>query len=254
MTFTRTWTEGPEAKARVVLVHGLAEHVGRYDHVGTWLAARGYPTYASDLPGFGTSPGPKGHVDSFDDFLDAVEASVVEVGTDLPVVLYGHSLGGLIAATYAVSGRPRPDRLVLSTPALAYAGPGWQKPIAMALSRIAPTFSMPNGLKGEQLSSDPTVGEAYFADPLVLTKSSIRLAAESFAAMDAIGAKLVELEIPTYVLHGSDDSVVPPQGSVAIGALPGVTRRLWVGLRHECHNEPNWEEVLDDLLQWLDAA
>jgi alpha-beta hydrolase superfamily lysophospholipase len=254
MSFTRTWTDGPDAKARIVLVHGLAEHVGRYDHVGTWFAARGYPMYGSDLPGFGTSGGRKGFVESFDDFLDSVEETISGVGTDLPVVLYGQSLGGLIAATYTLSGRPKPDRLVLSSPALAYAGPAWQKPVALLLSRIAPTFAMPNGLKGEQLSSDPGVGEGYFSDPLVLTETCVRLAAESFVALDAVGPRIAEIDVPTYVLHGSDDSVVPPQGSAAVGALPHATRRLWAGLRHECHNEPNWEEVLDDVLQWLDAA
>ncbi|NND83738.1 MAG: alpha/beta fold hydrolase, partial [Acidimicrobiia bacterium] len=220
----------------------------------TWFAARGYPMYGIDLPGCGTSPGRKGYVDSFDDFLDAVEGSLAEVGSDLPTVLYGHSLGGLIAATYALSGRPAPDRLLLSSPGLAYSGPAWQKPVAMLLSRFLPTLAMPNGLKGEQLSTDPAVGEAYFGDPLVLTKTCVRMAAESFAAIDAIQPALAELSIPTYVLHGSDDSIVPPQGSAALGALPNATRKLWAGLRHECHNEPNWEEVLDDALGWLDGA
>ena len=254
MTFTRTWTEGPAPKARIVLVHGLAEHVGRYDHVGKWFASRGYPVHGTDLPGFGTSSGRLGYVESFDDFLDSVEASLAEVGDDLPTVLYGHSLGGLIAATYALSARPQPGRLVLSSPALAYSGPAWQKPVAALLSRFGPTLALPNGLKWAQLSSDPAVGEAYFADPLVLTSTCVRLAAESFIAMDAIGARLAELDLPTYVFHGSDDSVVPPQGSAPLAALPVVTRRLWAGLRHETHNEPNWEEVLDEVLQWLDGS
>lgn len=254
MTFTTTWTDGPEPKARIVLVHGLAEHVGRYDHVGQWFAARGYPVFGTDLPGFGTSPGPKGYVERFDAFLDSVEGSLAEAGDDLPTVLYGHSLGGLIATSYVLSDRPAPGRLVLSAPGIAYSGPAWQKPVARLLSRFAPSLEMPNGLKGEQLSTDPTVGEAYFADPLVLTKTSIRLAAESFAEMDAVGPRLAELPVPTYVLHGSDDPVVPPQGSAPLAAVPGVTRRLWPGLRHECHNEPNWEEVLDDVLGWLDGA
>lgn len=253
MTFTRTWTDGPAPKARIVLVHGLGEHVGRYDHVGTWFASHGFPVLGSDLPGFGTTPGRRAWVDSFDAFLDAVEAALSAAGDDVPTVLYGHSLGGLIATAYALSDRPAPARLVLSSPGLAYSGPAWQKPVAHLLSRVAPAFAIPNGLAGHQLSSDPAVGEAYFADPLVLTKTCVRLAAESFAAMEAIGPRLMELAVPTYVLHGSDDTVVPPQGSAPLGSLPGVTRRLWLGLRHECHNEPNWQEVLGDVVRWLDA-
>lgn len=254
MSLTHSWTDGPEPKARIVLVHGVADHLGRFDHVGAWFAARGYPVYGSDLPGHGLAPGPKGHVEGFDVFLDSVEEALASVGKDLPTVLYGHSMGGLVATAYALSSRPAPDRMVLSAPGLAYGGPRWQRPVSKLLLRLLPALQLTNSVKGEELSSDPAVGEAYFDDPLVLRKVSIRTAASAFAVMDTCNAGLAQLDIPTFVYHGSDDVVVPPQGSAAFGALPTVTRKLWPGLRHEMHNEPNWEEVLDDVLQWLDAG
>jgi acylglycerol lipase len=161
-------------------------------------------------------------------------------------------MGGLIALEYALSERPAPDLLVLSSPALM-AGAGWQRALAPFAARLAPKLTMPNGLDGGQLSRDPAVGEAYFADPLVLTKSSNRLAAEFFSAMSRTGAVIDRLDLPTLVIHGGADTIVPASASAPLASVKTVTRKLYPKLRHETMNEPEGPEVVSDIVGWLDA-
>lgn len=250
----RSWEQTGEPKAVIVLVHGIGEHSGRYERVGRWLSKAGYRVIAPDLPGFGRSGGRRAYVESFDDYLDVVERLLGEArDLGVPVVLYGHSMGGLISLDYALSGRPAPDLLVLSAPAADAVVPGWQKRAAPFLSRVAPTVSLPNPIDGEQLSRDPAVGEAYFADPLVHTSATASLGAALFGAMDRARADLQELSIPTYLLQGGTDPIVLPEFTAPIGEVDCVTRRLWPELRHECHNEPEGEAVIGEVIDWLDG-
>lgn len=242
-----------EPRAAVLIVHGVAEHSGRYEHVGAMLAGRGFDVLGFDLRGHGQSGGRRGHVESFDRFLDDVEDLLAERRTlGVPVVLLGHSMGGLISATYAVSGRPQPDLLVLSAPALAADVPGWQRTLAPLLSKVLPTLSLPNDFDGALLSRDAEVGDAYRDDPLRVRSATTRLGAEIFGAMDRTTAGIGALAVPTYVLHGGDDRLVPPSASAPLGELDPVTRKVYEGLRHECFNEPEQDEVLTDLAAWLD--
>ena len=247
----RRW-QGTAPQAVALLIHGLAEHSGRYDHVGRFLAERGIDVVAIDLRGFGLSGGRRAHVDRFDDFLDDVEDRLGELRTlGLPVVLVGHSMGGLICSGYAVSERPPPDLLVLSGPALAVAVPRWQRWSARVLTRLAPRLRVPNRLKGRDLATDPAVAEAYFADALVCTSSTVRLGAEMFAAMEETRAAVSRLTIPTLVLHGADDRIVQSAASAPLDGLDGVTRIVYPGLRHEIFNEPAHPEILGTLVDWV---
>ncbi len=249
----RVWEPAGDPIAEMVLVHGLAEHSGRYERPAGLFAGAGIRVTAPDLVGFGATGGKRGDVTDWAVYLDQVQA-LVEEGreTGRPVVLFGHSMGGLIALEYALSERPEPDLLVLSSPGLA-GGAGWQRKLAPVLARIAPGISLPNPVKGEQLSRDPAVGEAYFSDPLVHTSSTIRLGAELFAAMDRVNAAVGRLEVPTLVTHGGVDSIVPPTCTVELGALPGVERRLFPQLRHETLNEPEGPEVAGEIIDWIRA-
>lgn len=248
----RRWEPEASVRAEIVLVHGIAEHSGRYERTGGLLADAGLAVTAVDLVGCGATGGRRGHVEEWGRFLDQVEHLVAEGrGTGRPVMLLGVSMGGLIALEYALSDRPPPDLLVLSAPALK-GGAAWQRKSAPILGRLVPSLAVPNFLKGEQLSRDPAVGEAYFADPLVLTRSTAKLGAEMFAAMDRTNESLGSLDIPTLVLHGGGDTIVPPTATVGLGSLPGVERRLYRKLRHELFNEPEGPEVVDDVIAWID--
>jgi len=248
----REWEPESQVIGDVVLVHGIGEHSGRYAHVGSWLAEAGYRVRAFDLLGFGASSGPRGDIARWSLYLDQVEGHLRAIRTEgRPHVLLGHSMGGLIAAEYAVSERPQPNLLVLSSPGLMGGAP-WQRAIAPFFGRAFPTLSLPTAVKGSHLSRDPAVGEAYMADPLNLFKATTRLGANVFASQDRVTPLLSRISIPTFVIHGGDDTIVPPEASQLLLGLPGVERRLYPNLRHECLNEPEGREVMADILSWLD--
>jgi alpha-beta hydrolase superfamily lysophospholipase len=249
----RDWVPDGTPRAVVVLVHGIAEHCGRYERTGSLLAAAGLQVRSFDLIGFGASGGTRGDIDDWGRYHDQIQRHMEwAIHQGPPVVLMGHSMGGNLALGYALTGRPAPDLLVLSAPALA-GGAAWQRALAVLGARVAPTTAISNSLKGEWLSRDPAVGEAYFADPLAFRKSTIRLGAALFEAMDELNESLSDLSIPTLVLHGGADSIVPPQSSVVLGELPGVERRLYPALRHEILNEPEGPEIVAEIVAWIDS-
>lgn len=249
----RMWQPSDPVRAEVVLVHGIAEHCGRYERAGGLLAEAGLRVTAADLVGFGATGGRRGHVDDWGHFLDQVQELIEEARSGpTPVILLGHSMGGLIALEYAVSDRPPPDMLVLSAPALE-GGAAWQRKSAPVSAMLIPRVRFSNVVKGEQLSRDPAVGEAYFADPLVLDASTSKLGAELFAAMERTRAAMSRLDMPALVLHGGSDSIVPPTATVELGTMPGVERRLYPNLRHELFNEPEGPQVVADVIEWIEG-
>lgn len=251
--FTRAWTP-PDPKADLLIVHGLGEHSGRWDHVARFLADRGYAVAGFDLRGHGHSTGPRCHIDSFDQMVGDVDAVAASLGQERPWVLYGHSLGGLISTHYLTSDRRRPDAAILSAPALDDELPAVLHAAARVLGRVTPKLSVPNSIKGEQLSRDPEVAEAYFADPLVETSATCRFGLEGIAAQDMARDAVDQIDIPAFVIHGAEDNLVPPRASAPFAAIDGIDRKLYPGLRHEIHNEPEWDQVLADVADWLDAT
>jgi len=247
----RRWAvEDP--KAVILLVHGIGEHSGRYQHVGQFFAERGFDVAAFDNRGFGRSGGLRGHIDSFRVFLDDIEERLAErrsIGA--PVILLGHSLGGLMVTDYLVSSRPQPDLAVLSSPALAAEVPRWQRLAAPVFGRVRPKMFFPSEIDGDGLSRDVEVQRAYSEDPLLVAGATAGLGHETFVAMQRAISKLDRLRVPTYVLHGDADPVVPPTASEPLAELDGVTRRLWPGLLHECLNEPEQNEVMAEIEAWL---
>lgn len=249
--FERRWSvDAP--RAGVVLVHGVAEHSGRYEHVGAQLAAAGFDVLGFDLRGHGESGGARGHVATMSDFLDDVEELVNDRrALGVPVVLIGHSLGGLIATSYAETHRPPVDLLVLSAPALVADVPGWQRAAANTLGSLVPKLPIPNDFDGALLSRDEAVAVAYRDDPLRVTKLTARFGKVLFAAMPEATSRLDHIAIPTYVIHGADDKLVPPRATEPFEALPNATRVLIEGVRHESFNEPEGQEILEDIITWI---
>lgn len=247
----RRWM-AEEAHAAVVIVHGLGEHSGRYEHVGSSLAEAGIHAIAYDQRGFGESGGTRSHVDRFTHFLDDLEDQLAEVRRlGLPTVVLGHSMGGLVAACHALSTRPAPDRLVLSAPALALDTPAPLAFVAHGVSRVAPRLQITPPFGPDDLATDPRVGQAYESDPFVQRRMTVRLADEMMRAVHWVAHRHDRLEIPTLVLHGLDDTIVKPEASEALGALPAAERRTYAGLRHEILNEPSGAAIIDEIVAWV---
>jgi alpha-beta hydrolase superfamily lysophospholipase len=253
----REWAPASDPWAAMLVVHGLGEHSGRYEQLGDQAAAAGVAVRSFDLRGFGASGGRRGYVDRWSDYGDDVAGRLAylrSIVPGAPTVLYGHSLGGLIVLDAVVRGIVRPDLVVLSAPALADRVAPWRRVGARLLGRIVPRLEVPNGLPGDGLSRDPAVAEDVAADPLNVSRSTVRLGAESFAAQRALGRRLRALDhlpAPTYVLHGSADPIVPVSASAGLARFPEVTRVVHPGLRHECHHELGAEAVIEAVLDWL---
>ncbi len=251
----RHWpVESGDAWASLLLVHGLAEHSGRYEHVGGRLAEAGIEVFALDLRGFGASGGPRASVERWSELHDDLEERLVAVRSaapSLPLVLFGHSLGGLIALGYVLDGRSRPDLLVLSAPAIAAKIPLWQRLLVGSLVRVAPGMLLSNRLDVDVLSSDPDVRTRYLDDPLNQHKSTVRFAHAAFAEQGRVLTGLARLSVPTLVVHGGEDQLVPPAASEPLEGRPGVTRRVYPGFRHELHNEPDGPRVVNDVVAWI---
>jgi len=251
---TRHWAAAAP-RAGVLLVHGLGEHSGRWEHVGDQLAAAGLETFGWDHRGFGASAGERAWIDRWSRFHDDVEDRLAAVRAALPgkpAILYGHSMGGLIALGYCVSDRPLPDLLVLSAPGIDDNAPGWKHALAPLLARILPHVRIANGIPPEMLSRDPARQEAARTDQLMINSSTTAFGARFFEEQARVRAAASRLSIPTLVIHGLDDPIVPPAATEALAALPGVTRRAYAGIRHELHNEPEGRQILADVIAWID--
>lgn len=248
----------PAPWASVLLVHGLSDHSGRYEHVGDRLAAAGLDVHAFDLRGNGGSGGRRGDAQRWsklrDDLAERLEAVRAAAGPR-PLVLYGHSMGGLIVLGYLLDDRPRPDVVVVTSPALESTLAGWRKALARLLARLLPTLPIPNGIDGSMLSRDPGVAARVAADPAVTRTSTTRFGAAGLAEQVRVRNEIRHLpvDLPILVLHGLGDRLVPASASEILETLPNVERRTYPGLRHELHNEPEGPAILGEVVAWLRA-
>ena len=235
---------------QLLLIHGVCEHSGRYEQVGELMAESGIDTFSFDLVGHGASGGRRVYLEDWSTFVNqAADHLQPLLGGDTPVVLMGHSLGGLIAATYALSPYQQPDLMVLSSP--AFGAQQWQKTLTKILYPIAPKLKLPATWKGRHLSRDPAVGKDYFSDPLVFAQGTPRFARLVYEQMDKVNASLADYNARTLVFHGGDDTLVLPEYSEAIGALLQSDRTVYPGLRHETLNEPEGPDVTRDIITWI---
>ena len=256
--FCQDWMPETPARAVVVLVHGLGEHSGRYEHVVMRLIDAGYAVFALDHRGHGRSEGPRALIDRVDATVADLDQLVViaqAANPGAPVVMLGHSMGAMIALQYAPAHQDRLAGLIL-TGALA-AVEGVPAPLRLAgrlLSVIAPRAPL-IAIDPSLVSRDPAVVDAYRADPLVHHgKLPARTAAEISDAVESFPSAVGAITVPVLILYGTADRLCPPAGSVMLGERIGSadkTVRAYDGLFHEILNEPEREAVLDDVLAWL---
>lgn len=252
MTELRRRWPASDPWAALLIVHGIAEHSGRYRRTGARLAAAGIDVYAFDLQGFGSSAGRRADIGGLADYRNQIFDNLVKpFASGLPTVLLGHSMGGLLAVDYALSLRRQPDLVALSAPALDASVPAWQRRAAPLLARAAPRLALPNPIRPRELYSDPAMAEDYRSDPLVVSRTTVRLGALLFRCMEATSRSLDLYRAPTLILHGGGDTIVPPEVSAPLGRRPNVERRVYPGLRHGSINEPAGGPLVDDLAEWI---
>ncbi|HWF54401.1 MAG TPA: lysophospholipase [Solirubrobacteraceae bacterium] len=244
---------GPEPSFVVLLAHGYGEHAGRYAHVAEALTKAGAVVYAPDHLGHGRSEGERVSVENAQDFVTDLHAVADQARAEhpgLPVTLIGHSMGGLIATRYAQSYPDELTALVLSGPVIG-GNPGFEM-----LMGMDPIPEIP--IDPETLSRDPSVGEAYAADPLVWHGAFKREMLQAmFAAMDAVKTGPTLESIPLLWIHGEEDPLAPIDLQRAVVEQlrgPNSEEKVYAGARHEVFNETNQDEVIGDVTRFLTAA
>ncbi|MDQ2726386.1 MAG: lysophospholipase [Actinomycetota bacterium] len=242
--------EGSEPAFVVLLAHGYGEHAGRYAHVADRLVGAGAVVYAPDHAGHGRSDGERALLNDaellVDDFRLVADVAARE-HPGLPVVVLGHSMGGIVATRYAQRYRPELAALVLSGPVIG------GNPLLVDLLALDPIPEVP--IDPGMLSRDPAVGEAYMADPLVYHGGFQRQTLEAFvAAVQTIAAAGDLGDLPTLWIHGEEDPLAPYDATAAAMDVVGGSRleqKKYLGARHEIFNETNQGEVLDDVVAFL---
>ena len=256
--FVRDWPL-PQARAAVLIVHGLGEHGGRYQRLAHWFNARGYAVRTYDQRGHGQTPGQRGAMPRTSALLEDLTAVYADyaIGAPAPPWLLGHSMGGLVAARAVLDGRITPPALELSSPAFRSHEAAWLRRLAAVLARLLPNLPLRSGLPLQWLSHDPQVAIDYRADPLRFGWITPRVADFIFHSGESCIADASTLAVPTLLLAAGNDHLVDAAGSRAFAnaawANKQLTTRFFDTLYHELFNEaePGRSQVLMRLADWL---
>lgn len=261
--YFRHWpcADSISSKAVVVLVHGLGEHCQRYEHLANYLNQAGYALSSMDLPCHGKSEGERGHIESFKVYqqavLELVERSKAQF-PNLPIVLLGHSMGGLIATKLLLEHQHNFAAAMLSGAAIQspQEPPAWQVTIIKLVAKLFPKAPM-LALDASGVSRDPAVVEKYMADPLV---SKDKLSAGFLVAMtdtmQRCKDQAAKITIPLNIMHGSADVMTAPEGSQLLHDSVSSSDKqitLYEGLFHEIFNEPEHESIFAEMVAWMDT-
>jgi alpha-beta hydrolase superfamily lysophospholipase len=246
-----------QPRAVIALVHGLGEHSRRYDHVAAFFNERQYAMVGYDRQGFGRSEGRKGYAKSYGKYLDGIAQLLVHCERrypDVPVVLYGQSMGGQLVLHYLIRRKPSVAAAVVTSPHIAEAFR--PNPVVVAVGklmrRLRPTFTLDNQLDADHLSRDPRVVEDYRNDPLNHSKLSSQTGIDMLEAAAFLQQYGGGFAVPVLLLHGTADRITSHEASLAFAERnKGVEFWSYAGHYHELQNEPDGEETLGDIAGWL---
>ncbi len=251
----------PDAKAALLIVHGLAEYADRYREAAGELTARGISTFAFDQRGHGKAPGIRTHVDRFDQFVDDMNLASRAIQArfpGLPLFIWGHSMGSIVVLSAAATGSCSARGVITTSNSLEVfrRTPDPTSALFRAAARILPRVRIPLGLDATKISSDPVVQGAYASDPQIPGTASLRLIVEFALACERCRESARRITLPWLVVHGEADEIAPAQGSrVLMERLGSRDKQLvmYRGLRHEVHNEAGAgrAEFLDLISRWI---
>ena len=256
--YTQAWL--PEAhNANLIIVHGLGEHSGRYAHMADYFNQKDIAVFALDQQGHGKSGGKRGHVPKFDDFIEDLEQfrrQTQEEHPGKPTILFGHSMGGLIAFVYLLTYQQNIDAAVLSAPpvGIKIEPPAWQKMLVSILKSLAPSLTLNNDIDAAWLSHDQAIVDAYRSDPLVHPKISVALFSGMLESGKRCLKESVNVTLPTMLVVGSDDKII--DGEAAHQAFEKISSArkkeiIFKGSYHEIHNDFDKLKEFDAILEWL---
>ena len=246
-----------EPDAVIIFVHGLGEHLGRYREWADRFLAVNIGFVRFDLPGHGKSGGKRGHIADYSEIrsiLSLLRDRIMADHPGVPILLYGHSLGGNIVLDMLLSGVEGFNAAVVTSPWIRLAfEPGKLKLLlANVAGFVAPAITQPTGLVSEHLSNDPEVAVTYRKDPLVHSVISVALYSSAARAAKRILRDGSQINIPLLLTHGAEDKIASPSGSEEFAAnCPSATIKIWEGGYHELHNEPFREELFSFIYSWI---
>jgi len=257
--YYKTWLPEGNPKATLIIVHGVGEHIDRYENLVNGLVQSGYALAGYDLRGHGRSEGQRGYISSWEDYRGDLREFIKKARQmlpNIPMFVMGHSLGSLIVLDYIIHDSDDLSGAVLSGTALVPvdAGPPVQKFLAQLLSGIYPTFSMKVPTPGNSLSRDPKVAKAYDEDPMVFEDRTARWGAESFKAIKRIEANADKIRMPVLFIHGEKDPQVSVEGAQRFYdrvEYADKTLRIYKDNLHEPHNDLDYPKVVAYIEQWL---
>ena len=245
--------------AVIIILHGLGEHCGRYAHMASFFNQHQIAIVGYDRRGHGISDGKRGHTTSYQAYLDEVSELVKrtkEFYPDIPVFLYGHSMGGNIALNFVLQRKPNIAGLIATGPWIVLHQNPSSLLIAFAkvINTIFPSFTQSNGLNPNHISTVPAEVEKYKNDPLVHDRITSNTGLEMMKAATFLNSFNGDIPVPTLIMHGEDDKIVSVRGSRDFSkrVKGDINYKEWSGFYHEIQNESNSAEVFEYTLRWID--
>ena len=257
--FIRSWLPKQKAKKCILVIHGLGEHSGRYEDFGLNLIKKNIGIYSFDLPGHGKSDGKKGHIKKFSEFLNATEQSLIHIRRnhlDCPIILFGHSLGGLIALNFLIDRESREiESAIISSPwiKLAIEVPKYLLNIQKVFKNIFPSLTLNNRINPSDLSKDHTIINKYINDRKVHDRISLKLYSEVMDSIKVVKEKSNKIKIKTLIYHGKNDRLISYLGSDEISKKISNTEfYLLNNVFHEPHNDIEKDLVFNKIYKFLE--
>lgn len=256
--FFREWKIKGQPKKNILIIHGLGEHSGRYKEFAEFYIKKGIGVYALDLQGHGKSEGKRGHIKSFEEYLDSIENLLIFIRKkflDTPIILFGHSLGGLIGLNFLIERESKEiESAVISSPWIetAIKIPEYLIIIQKNLKRVFPSLRLNNRLISNHLSKNKDIVSEYDKDELVHNKISLKLYSEVMRSIDNVKEKASRIKIKILLYHGKSDKIISSNGTLKISKqLKKHKIKLYENVYHEPHNDLEKEEIYQDILEFI---
>ena len=257
--FVRSWLPKQKAKKCILIIHGLGEHSGRYEDFGLRLIKKKIGIYSFDLPGHGNSDGKKGHIKKFSEFINATEQALIHIrrnNLECPIVLFGHSLGGLIALNFLIDRESKEvESAIISSPwiKLAIEVPKYLLNIQRVFKNILPSLTLNNRINPLDLSKDQKIINEYINDKNVHDRISLKLYSEVMDSIELVKEKSDKIKIETLIYHGKNDRLISYRGSKEINRkINNSEINILNNVYHEPHNDIEKDLVFNKIYKFLE--